>query len=51
MPLVRGILDHPQQDRFDHLTFNRGLEAAGFTLVGSSAPTRYYGFHVARRPR
>jgi len=50
-PLLRRIFAHPQADRFDRQGFDAGLRGAGFSLVASSAPTRFYGFHIAERPR
>ena len=32
-PLVRRILDHPQQDRFEQLDFNAALMENGFTVT------------------
>ena len=50
-PLLRRIFAHPQEDRFDRQGFDAGLRGAGFSLVASSAPTRFYGFHIAEQPR
>ena len=49
-PVLRRLFAHPQ-DRFDRAGFDAGLRAAGFSLVASAAPTRFYGFHIAQRPR
>ena len=50
-PLLRRLFAHPQEDRFDRQGFDAGLRGAGFSLVASSAPTRFYGFHIAEQPR
>jgi ubiquinone/menaquinone biosynthesis C-methylase UbiE len=34
-PLVRRILDHPQQDRFGQHDFNAALEEIGFTIAAT----------------
>ena len=49
-PVLRRLFAHPQEDRFDRQGFDAGLRGAGFSLVASTAPTRYYGFHIADRP-
>ena len=34
-PLIRRILEHPQQDRFEHDEFNAALKAQGFTVTAT----------------
>lgn len=34
-PVIRRLLEHPQNDRFDSTDFARGLESAGFDLIAS----------------
>ena len=50
-PLLRRLFALPQEDRFDRAGFDAGLREAGFSVVASTAPTRFYSFHVAERPR
>ena len=50
-PLLRRLFAHPQEDRFDRAGFDAGLREAGFSVVASTAPTRFWGFHVAQRAR
>ncbi len=47
-PLVRALLQHPREDRFDHSRFARGLEAAGL-CVEASHDEGHFGFFVARK--
>jgi len=48
-PLVRALLDHPREDRFDHSRLARALEAAGLH-VEASHDEGHFGFFVARKP-
>ena len=47
-PLVRALLQHPKEDRFDHSRFARALEAAGLR-VEASHDEGHFGFFVARK--
>ena len=47
-PLVRALLDHPREDRFDHARLARALEAAGLH-VEASHDEGHFGFFVARK--
>lgn len=49
-PIWRRLLVHPQEDRFDHNTYNNGLRQAGFDLV-KSKNVRWFGWHVADKLR
>ncbi len=48
-PLWRGLLDHPQEDRFDHATFVRGIEDAGLSVEGTRCLGRSIGWYFARK--
>ncbi len=47
-PLVRALLYHPREDRFDHTRLARALEAAGLH-VEASHDEGHFGFFVARK--
>ncbi|MDH3655114.1 MAG: class I SAM-dependent methyltransferase [Myxococcales bacterium] len=47
-PLVRALLDHPREDRFDHARLAGALEAAGLH-VEASHDEGHFGFFVATR--
>ncbi len=47
-PLVRALLQHPSEDRFDHSRFERALEAAGL-CVEAAHDEGHFGFFVARK--
>jgi ubiquinone/menaquinone biosynthesis C-methylase UbiE len=47
-PLVRALLQHPKEDRFDHARFACALEAAGLH-VEASHDEGHFGFFVAAR--
>jgi len=46
--LVRALLEHPREDRFDHTGFAQALEAAGLR-VEASHDEGHFGFFVARK--
>ena len=50
-PVWRRLLEHPQDDRFDHDRFCEGLRQAGFRLVGSQTLWSSFGWFVADRER
>jgi ubiquinone/menaquinone biosynthesis C-methylase UbiE len=47
-PLVRALLAHPGDDRFDHARFARALEGVGLHVV-ASYDEGHFGFFVARK--
>lgn len=49
-PVWRLLLDHPQEDRFDHQEFLNGLKVCGFDLCGSARFLRQFGWAVAEKP-
>ncbi len=49
-PLWRRLVDHPQQDRFDHEAFKAGLVQAGFRVVADRQIWNRIGWYVAEKP-
>ena len=49
-PIFRRLLDHPQQNRFDHYRFKQALEQSGFTIVYSDQFLELYAWYVADKP-
>jgi ubiquinone/menaquinone biosynthesis C-methylase UbiE len=49
-PLVRLLVDHPAEDRFDHAALAAGLCEAGFELQASRDLGGVIGVFVAQRP-
>jgi len=49
-PVWRTLLDHPQEDRFDHEGFKTGLEQAGLRLVAAKQIWNRMGWYVAEKP-
>lgn len=49
-PLFRRILDHPQEDRFDHDSFASELQRCGFKLIDSDRFMQLYGWFIADKP-
>ena len=49
-PLWRRVLEHPQEDRFDHDRFRTGLEAVGLRVAASNELWNQFGWFVADRP-
>lgn len=49
-PLWRRLLDHPQEDRFDHPGFVAGLEGAGFRVLKHRPLGAWFGWYVAEKP-
>lgn len=50
-PLWRRILDHPQEDRFDHDGFRAALVEAGFRVLGTRELWGDFAWFVAARDR
>ena len=48
-PLARRLLDHPLDDRFDHITFVDSIEASGLQLVRSRDLAGLVGWYVAEK--
>jgi ubiquinone/menaquinone biosynthesis C-methylase UbiE len=44
-PLWRRVLDHPQQDRFDHHGFVEELRSQGFDVVRHQPLARWFGWY------
>ena len=49
-PLVRRVLEHPIEDRFDHAGLLQALEGLGFRPLASRQLAGILGFYVAQRP-
>jgi hypothetical protein len=49
-PLVRRLVVHPQEDRFDAVDFARGLEDAGLTVRARRDRDRWAAWFVAEKP-
>ncbi|MBF0590432.1 MAG: methyltransferase domain-containing protein [Magnetococcales bacterium] len=48
-PLSRALLDHPQQERFDHAAYCLALQQEGFRLIEHSHLGQVCGWYVAER--
>jgi len=49
-PFWRRLLDHPQEDRFNHDQFVKGLENSGFLVVDSAHLFHQFGWYIADKP-
>jgi ubiquinone/menaquinone biosynthesis C-methylase UbiE len=49
-PFWRRLLDHPQEDRFNHDQFVKGLEDTGFLVVASTHLLHQFGWFIADKP-
>lgn len=49
-PVWRRLLDHPQEDRFNHDQFVKGLENTGFLVVASTHLFHQFGWYIADKP-
>jgi ubiquinone/menaquinone biosynthesis C-methylase UbiE len=49
-PLVRRVLEHPLEDRFDHAGLLEALQQQGFQVVASRALAGSLGVYVADKP-
>lgn len=49
-PLVRRLLDHPLEDRFDAERFSRALTARGFRVIETRSIGSLFGWFVADKP-
>lgn len=49
-PIARRMFDHPLEDRFDHRSFVRGLQTAGFEVRASRHLLDLFGWYVASKP-
>lgn len=50
-PVVRHLLEHPEEDRFDRAGFSAALARAGLEPVGESDVLGLFGWFVATKPR
>lgn len=48
-PLWRRVLEHPQENRFDHARFARELEAQDFRVIATAELWGWFGWYVAQR--
>lgn len=48
-PVWRRVLDHPQEDRFDHAGFLGGLRAQRFRIIGDRQLGGWFGWYVAEK--
>ena len=49
-PFWRRLLDHPQEDRFNHDQLVKALENAGFSVVASTHLLHQFGWFIADKP-
>ncbi len=49
-PFWRRVLEHPQEDRFDHEGFLAELQASGFRIVSHRELGHWFGWYVAEKP-
>lgn len=49
-PIIRRLLDHPQQNRFSHHQFVQALHTAGFFILAEGHHADLTGWAVARNP-
>jgi ubiquinone/menaquinone biosynthesis C-methylase UbiE len=49
-PVVRRLLDHPLEDRFDAPAFAAALEQGGFRLLGWRAMRSWFAWFAAEKP-
>ena len=49
-PFWRRLLDHPQEDCFNHDQFVKSLENTGFLVVGSTHLFHQFGWFIADKP-
>ena len=49
-PFWRRVLDHPMEDRFDHVQFRDALEDVGFELVETQDVWGQFAWFVADKP-
>jgi ubiquinone/menaquinone biosynthesis C-methylase UbiE len=49
-PVVRRVLEHPLEDRFDHAGLLDALQQQGFRVVASRELAGSFGFYVADKP-
>ncbi len=49
-PVVKRILDHPLENRFDAVQFSGALEAQGFRIVGERSVASLFARFVAEKP-
>lgn len=50
-PVVRRLLEHPEEDRFDRAGFSAALAGAGLEPRGESDVLGWFGWFVATKPR
>ena len=48
-PFWRRVLEHPQEDRFDHEGFLAELRASGFRILGDRQLGDWFGWYVAEK--
>lgn len=49
-PLWRVLMDHPQENRFDHDRFRDELLQTGFQVMGTRSLRNQFGWFAARKP-
>jgi ubiquinone/menaquinone biosynthesis C-methylase UbiE len=49
-PVWRRLLDHPQEDRFDHGQFKSHLTEAGFAVTADSSLWNGFGWYISDKP-
>lgn len=49
-PLLRRILAHPQEDRFDHACFTEELQQISFKIIDTEGFMQLYGWFIADKP-
>lgn len=50
-PVIRRLLKHPEEERFDEAQFVAAIRAAGFRVVATSRIGGYFAWVVEDRPR
>lgn len=48
-PITKRLLDHPLQDRFDHVQLGNHLKETGFHLLAEDALGSWFGWYVATK--
>lgn len=50
-PVIKRLLKHPEEDRFDLPTFTQALREAGFEVMGSEGMLNVFAWLAARKPK
>lgn len=48
--IVRKILRHPLENRFNHAEFSLALKSQGFDIISAHSLRNYFGWFVAQKP-